>query len=322
MLQAIQILSYIHRFEPSIIVLDEPDSHLHPNNQRLLCALLRRVAEEKGTQVLLTTHSRHVVDSIGAASGFLWVRNGKVDVADPADEVGVLMEIGALDIKERATDPNTKVIVLTEDELIQPLQTLLESSGFDMSGTVILPYFGVTQIKQLRPLVNVIQASNPRARILLHRDRDFLEDSEAEEWAISVRALRVEPFLTIGRDIESHFLNAAYLSSLNGVSIDDMTEILDAALLANQASRVEDYVNGRIDFLRKDGRAANAGALASAAIGIISANGLRFSGKPEIRRVRHQFQQHYQRNLVTYRVAEQLKSDELWAFAATAFGAS
>jgi hypothetical protein len=35
-LQATQILSYIHRFSPSIVVLDEPDSHLHPNNQRLL----------------------------------------------------------------------------------------------------------------------------------------------------------------------------------------------------------------------------------------------------------------------------------------------
>lgn len=40
-LQATQILSYIHNFEPSIMVLNEPDSHLHPNNQRLLCSLLR-----------------------------------------------------------------------------------------------------------------------------------------------------------------------------------------------------------------------------------------------------------------------------------------
>ena len=30
LLQAIQILAYIHRFAPRLIVLDEPDSHLHP----------------------------------------------------------------------------------------------------------------------------------------------------------------------------------------------------------------------------------------------------------------------------------------------------
>ena len=33
MLQATQILSYMHRFSPQLVVLDEPDSHLHPNNQ-------------------------------------------------------------------------------------------------------------------------------------------------------------------------------------------------------------------------------------------------------------------------------------------------
>lgn len=31
-LQATQILSYAHRYNPSMLVLDEPDSHLHPNN--------------------------------------------------------------------------------------------------------------------------------------------------------------------------------------------------------------------------------------------------------------------------------------------------
>ena len=80
-LQATQILSYIHSFDPAIVVLDEPDSHLHPNNQRLLCALLRRIAEERETQVLLTTHSRHVVDALGSAANFLWVRDATVDHA-------------------------------------------------------------------------------------------------------------------------------------------------------------------------------------------------------------------------------------------------
>jgi len=55
-LQAVQILGYVHFFHPSVIVLDEPDSHLHPNNQRLLCKLLQGVADERATQVFLTTH--------------------------------------------------------------------------------------------------------------------------------------------------------------------------------------------------------------------------------------------------------------------------
>lgn len=42
-LQATQILSYAHRYNPSMLILDEPDSHLHPNNQRLLCSLLESI---------------------------------------------------------------------------------------------------------------------------------------------------------------------------------------------------------------------------------------------------------------------------------------
>jgi hypothetical protein len=50
-LQTVQILAYVHYLHPSVIILDEPDSHLHPNNQRLLCKLLQGVAEERDTQV-------------------------------------------------------------------------------------------------------------------------------------------------------------------------------------------------------------------------------------------------------------------------------
>ena len=107
-LQATQILSYIHRFTPSIIVLDEPDSHLHPNNQRLLCALLRKVASERNTQVLLTTHSRHVVDTLSGSARLLWVRNGTVDVATPDDEVGILLGTETSSPTKRPNNGKTK----------------------------------------------------------------------------------------------------------------------------------------------------------------------------------------------------------------------
>jgi len=234
-LQALQILSYIHNFSPSIVVLDEPDSHLHPNNQRLLCGLLRRVAEERGTQVLLTTHSRHVVDALGSAAGFLWVRNGAVDVADVDDELGILLDIGALDVKERAGQASTSVVVLTEDELTRNLELILESSGFDLSRTVVLPYYGVTGITQLRPLVRVIQGTNPKAKIVLHRDRDFLNDAEIEDWSKAVRALGVEAFVPEGRDIESKFLNASYLSEVNPpLTMDEFQQLIAQTLTAEE----------------------------------------------------------------------------------------
>jgi energy-coupling factor transporter ATP-binding protein EcfA2 len=320
LLQAIQILSYIHRFNPAIIVLDEPDSHLHPNNQRLLCALLRKVADEQEIQVILTTHSRHVVDSIGSSSGFLWVRSGKIDAATPDDEVGILMEIGALDIKERASNPNTRALILTEDEITGPIEAVLAASGLNMGQTIVLPYYGVSQTRQLRPLVRVIQEQNPTVKILLHRDRDFLENDEVASWLTEVRSLGIEPFLTVGRDIESQLFKADYLASVNRVTQPVMQSIIDAALTESAERRFRDYVNGRIDTMRKKGQTPNPGQISADGIAIVNASPLRFSGKAEMKIVKRIFRERLARNMVVVAPSPLLKDDEIWAFATRVFG--
>ena len=77
--------------------------------------------------------------------------------------------------------------MLTKDEIVGPLEVILWSSGFDPSTTAVLPYYGVTGIKQLRPLVKMIRSTNTQAKIVLHRDRDFLNDDEVEAWKKEVR---------------------------------------------------------------------------------------------------------------------------------------
>jgi len=321
-LQATQILSYIHRFGPSIMVLDEPDSHLHPNNQRLLCALLRLVAEERGTQVLLTTHSRHVVDAIGPSSGFFWIRNGKVDVASADDEIGVLLDIGALDVKERAGQSDTKAVVLTEDELTKSLELVLESSGFDLAKSVVLPYYGVTAIKNLRPLVKVIRGTNPSAKIILHRDRDFLTNDEVEAWKTDVRASQVEPFVTRGRDIESHFIDPKYLSGANpAVSEAEFGGLIDNVAKSMQQKIVKDYVNGRIDNLRKGPKlgAIDAGAIAVEANAAVSSDLHKYCGKSVLRAIKAEYQAKFGANLVASHTSTHLRDQGLTVIAKKIF---
>ncbi|MDR3674421.1 MAG: AAA family ATPase [Acidobacteriota bacterium] len=301
-LQALQILSYIHLFSPSMVVLDEPDSHLHPNNQRLLCALLTRVSQDRGTQILLTTHSRHVVDALTGSAALFWVRRGLVDVATADDEIGILLDIGALDIKERVGHASNTAIVLTEDELPGPLESVLVSSGFEMGKTVLLPYYGVTGMKQLRPLVKMIRSTNPSAKIILHRDRDFLTDIEIEEWRKNVRACNVEPFITTGRDIEASFLNPKYLAEKNhGHSEHDFAKMIEQVLKKEKDHLVADYVNGRVEITRKSGKSGtlNPGQLAVEAQNAVNADPNRFAGKPILRALRAAFQGLHKANLTS-----------------------
>ena len=323
-LQAAQILSYIHRFAPNLVVLDEPDSHLHPNNQRLLCALLRRIAVERSTQVLLTTHSRHVVDAVSNSSGFLWVREGTVDVVGSDQELGILLDIGALDVKERVGGDKTRAVVLTEDELTLALECLLIASGFKLEETAVLPYYGISGINQLRPLVNVIRSTNPSTKIVIHRDRDYLPGSDVKKWREQVLALKVEAFVTDGVDIESHFLEPEHLAELNPeMCLSQFQTLLDEVRTTNHDELVQHFVNGTVDLARKNGTFGklNTGKLATDAQKIIASGDLRFhSGKIVLSSLRAEYQKRMGENLQIFESTQYLRHDKLVTIAKKTFG--
>jgi hypothetical protein len=313
-LQAVQILSYVHYFHPSVIILDEPDSHLHPNNQRLLCKLLQGVAEERDTQEFLTTHSRHVVDALSGQAAFLWVRNGTVERMEKDHDLAVLLDIGALDVKEMLSQSDAKCIVLTEDSIKRPIEVLLETTGFPMANTLVLAYYGCTLPHNLRPLLELIRASNASAKIVVHQDRDYLTDDEAKAWEIQIRNMVAEPFLTLGVDIESHFLDAKHLAELNGESEAEMQTLLNEATQATHDVSIEKYVNGRTDVEKKNGTFGklNVGQLATEAPKQINSNPARFRySKIVMKEARRRFQEDHGINLRVIEVSSALKVPEL-----------
>lgn len=317
-LQAIQILAYVHYFHPSVIVLDEPDSHLHPNNQRLLCKLLQVVAEERDTQVFLTTHSRHVVDALGGQAMFLWVRNGTTETMDQDRDVAVLLDIGALDVKEMLSQSQAKCIVLTEDALKRSLEILLEASQFPMDRTLVLAYYGCTVPHNLRPLLELIRASNRNAKIVVHRDRDYLSDVESDEWKKEIRKMGSEPFLTNGVDIESHFLNPEHLAELNDIPGDEIEKLLKEATANTIDISVEKYVNGRTDIEKKAGNFGrlNVGQLAVSAKKVIESNLLRYRhSKTVLRNIRGLFNSRYGKNMKVVEISKNLSVSDLQAIA-------
>lgn len=65
-MQVLQIIAPIYRFCPhqsSIVLLDEPDAHLHPNLQSALAKTLRYIQQELGIQIIISTHSTSIIRS-------------------------------------------------------------------------------------------------------------------------------------------------------------------------------------------------------------------------------------------------------------------
>ena len=63
MLQVIQVLVYIYLHEPTLLLIDEPDAHLHPELQEKLGNVLKDVTKEMKAQLFVATHSPDVIDS-------------------------------------------------------------------------------------------------------------------------------------------------------------------------------------------------------------------------------------------------------------------
>jgi predicted ATPase len=62
-LQVLMLLTFLHTRPGAVLLLDEPDAHLHVILQDAVYAELRRVAAEKRSQLLIATHSEVIIDA-------------------------------------------------------------------------------------------------------------------------------------------------------------------------------------------------------------------------------------------------------------------
>lgn len=245
-LQASQILAYIALFKPQVLIPDEPDSHLHPDNQRVLCGLIYRLASTRGFQALISTHSRHVLDAMKNKSDVVWLSKGQiVDDAD-LNETAMLLDLGALDSVDYFADGQIRCVVATEDTNKEPLRALLWSNGFVEEDTEIASYAGCSKIDSALVLGGFLSAKAPHLRLVVHRDSDYLSQTVATNFVQKLNDAGVGPFLTDLNDVESYFLNADHLHSLNpGVTLDRIKEILAQATQETAAKSIAAIVNQR-----------------------------------------------------------------------------
>jgi hypothetical protein len=217
------------------------------------------------------------------------VQDGKIAIATPDDQVDILLELGALDVKEKISTGKYMVVLLTEDSVIQYLNVILRNSGFNLQESTILSYNGVTSVHLLKPLVKQIKDIS-KAAILVHRDRDFLDDDETEDWKRQIRAIGAEPFVTAEIDIEGYFCSDEYISFVVAGHKIDIDDIKKAVVHEQIGEIISSYVNGRIDNARKNGTIGklDVGKLSAIAAKSVADDPWKFmKGKRKLARLRY-----------------------------------
>jgi len=226
LLQSIQILAYMNLYIPGLLLLDEPDSHLHPDKQLALLELVTTWAEEVGARVVIATHSRHLIRALHESDCLFWMREGEATAVAGRDDFALLTELGALDVGDRLRNGTTQLLVLTEDsgtpgKMRFPLiRCLLNANGVDTDHAEFVSYAGASNSNAAKALVRFSTDVAPGTSVVVHRDRDYKTEDEIALWSAQIRQSGAIPFVTRGTDIESYFIDPDHVATVQNVDVE------------------------------------------------------------------------------------------------------
>jgi ABC-type cobalamin/Fe3+-siderophores transport system ATPase subunit len=93
--QVLLLLAYLYWHKKSILLIDEPDAHLEILRQRQIYAILKTIAAENDSQVIIATHSEAILDDAVDSNLTLLLLNGKTDnIASKTDVRNTLRTYG------------------------------------------------------------------------------------------------------------------------------------------------------------------------------------------------------------------------------------
>jgi hypothetical protein len=95
MLQMLLVFAYLYAHKRSVLLVDEPDAHLEILRQKQVYVLLRDIASENGSQVVMVTHSEVILDEALDTNLTLLLEGRADDLARKHDIRNSLKHFGA-----------------------------------------------------------------------------------------------------------------------------------------------------------------------------------------------------------------------------------
>lgn len=89
---------------------------------------------------------------------------------------------------------------------------MLISSGYNIDEVDIWSYEGCAKVDIALVLNAFIRKHAPLTKVILHRDRDYLNEDEIQDYRTRIENTGMACFITEGTDVESHFLIAEHIN--------------------------------------------------------------------------------------------------------------
>jgi predicted ATPase len=272
--QVLQILSGVLSKGSSIVLMDEPDAHLHARLQGELMRMFEELAEKNGIQFVLATHSPHLLAASPAGS-LRAVIDGKAHpFATTPEQMDVLDTLGAFDRMEIIPLLKTKAVVFVENrddrdylemfarKLWGEAKTKKVWEGLSFLFTYQEPLAASVNrlARQVKDLLNTESlgdlAGGRQPRFLVIGDRDYHSKATVKELCKEVeKAAKSEDFsLNLRCVIWTHNEIENYLIDPQAIETAVMSSVAEPAQQAKAKTIVKEAMKSGLEKLKEDAR--------------------------------------------------------------------
>lgn len=223
-LQLLQIFSYLYLFHPAILLIDEPEAHLHPTLQTRFVQVLQSRVREMGTRVLISTHSPFIARGLAFEAQTAWVDGGKLAASSQGTEIREALGWGALD---------RQVVVCAEDKDTRKLDSLFSQDAELSRVVAVIPFSGVSKLGTAHAIDAFRKALGKKHRVVVYRDRDCLTDSELDIWFEEYGNYGFLKLISDGVELENYFCDPRMISMLYKRPLNEINTLIDTILDSN-----------------------------------------------------------------------------------------
>lgn len=116
--QTLTLLAFLYGYQPTTILLDEPDAHLHVNLQREILDYFKLKSVERNTQFLIATHAEEFAKGVDASQIISLLKQAPTRIQSTPDVLRAMADVSNEEIMQLMASPYILYVEGESDERI------------------------------------------------------------------------------------------------------------------------------------------------------------------------------------------------------------
>ncbi|MBA9028743.1 ATP-dependent nuclease [Peribacillus huizhouensis] len=219
-LQFIQVLAQVLLGQPSIILLDEPDAHLHSGLQIKIIQLLNDLSNTHKINFVIATHSKDIINNVKPTQVVSFNNFGKLEEVKETNQfINVLKTLGATTEELIGINVGKRLVIVEGEDDVKSLNELCIKFGIDklenFSLIKFIPLGGrdnVLKNQLFKFFTNINNMNDFKKIAIFDRDYRFIEQQSND--AEKLRSKGFDVLAWSKKELENYFIEPVLVSNV------------------------------------------------------------------------------------------------------------